>query len=633
MRMPSSRPRTATRDLRTASFVGVLVAVSLLIAASTGFILWRSRVDAYSRADAASVNLLHAISEDLKRNLDFYEMSLDWAIAGLTTPGFDIASEPVRRQMLFASDFQTSLLGRMLIADANGQALFESGAPTPRIASIAERSYFTALRDNPNLSVAISRPFQPKSGGNLSFALARRITGRDGQFGGVAVCIIPLTAIRGLIQTEVKETGDVVAVLNDDGILLARDPWDEKAIGADMSGAPIARLVRSTRTGNADFVSPVDGVARLVRFTHLEGWPLVLMVGMPLSVIYAGWWNEAIAIGGITTLTILLLLGLAYALRKELTRRHRAELIAQNGAEQFRMLAENVSDIIIRLDLQGAHQYVSPSSLDILGFPPEEVTGSDKFGCFAHPDDQPVVAAALATLLAGTEQVTVDYRAMKKTGGTAWIEARIRLVRDAVTGAPSEMIALARDVTLRYATELELKRLATTDGLTALANRRTFDEALDLEWRRAMRTNERIALLMLDADYFKQYNDRYGHPAGDAVLRMIASILGDQVRRPGDLPARYGGEEFVLLLPGSDMDGAVVIAERIRNDIKRRAVPHETSPLKHVTVSIGVASCLVMANDETRTVLQQADRALYLAKRTGRDRVATSDEVFASAFG
>jgi diguanylate cyclase (GGDEF)-like protein/PAS domain S-box-containing protein len=631
--MPSSRPRKATRDLRTASFVGILVAVSLLIAASTAFILWRSRVDAYRRADAATENILHAISEDLKRSLDFYDLSLDWAIAALSTPGFDTATEVVRRQMLFASDLQASILGGVLIADADGRALFESGSPTPRVQTIGAAPYFIALRDDPSLNLSVSRPFRPVTGAGLSIAVARRITTPDGRFGGAAVSLIKLSVILGLIQTEIHEDGDLVAVLNQDAILIARDPWDEKLVGSDMSRAPVGRLMRIAGAGRADYVSPVDGVSRLVRFAHLDGWPLVLMVGTPLSAVYAGWWTEALAIGGITTVTILLLLGLARALHLELGRRRRAELIARDGAEQFRMLAENVSDIIVRLDLDGVHRYVSPSIIDILGFSPEEMTGDDQRGCFAHPDDRPVVDAALATLLAGTEQVTVDYRGVKKTGGEAWIEARIRLVRDAVTGAPSEMIALARDVTLRYATEMELKRLATTDGLTGLANRRSFDEALDQEWRRAMRTGERVALLMLDADYFKLYNDRYGHPAGDAVLRMIAGALGDQVRRPGDMPARYGGEEFVLLLPGSDMAGAVMIAERIRADVRRRAVPHEGSPLRFVTVSIGAASCLVMADDETRTLIQQADLALYQAKRSGRDRVATSDEVVAVGVG
>ncbi len=627
--MPSSRPVTATRDLHTASFVGILLAVSLLIAASTAVTLWRSRIDAYRRADQACENILHAISEDLKRTFDFYDMSLEWAIAGMSTPGFNTASDPIRRQMLFASDLEANLLGGMLITDATGEPLFQSGPQRVPMQAIAETALFRRIRDNPQLPRAVSGPFRPSPGEGLAIALARRITGPEARFLGVAVSLIRLSTILDLIRTEVHADGDVVGLMDQDGVVLARDPWADQAIGVDLSGAPLVRHMMNHQSGGFDVRSPIDGVPRLIRFAHLEGWPLMVEVGTPLATIYATWWNEVLAIGGITTASILLLLGLARSLNLELGRRRRAELIAQDGAEQFQMLAENVSDIIVRLDLDGVHRYVSSSIIDILGFSPEEVTGDDARGCFAHPDDQPVVAAALATLLAGSQQVTVDYRGVKKTGGEVWIETRIRLVRDAVTGAPSEMIALARDVTLRYASELELKRLATTDGLTGLANRRTFDEALDQEWRRAMRLGERVALLMLDADYFKLYNDRYGHPAGDAVLRLIAETITDQVRRPGDLPARYGGEEFVLLLPGSDMAGAAMIAERIRADVARRAVPHEGSPLNHVTVSVGAASCLVMGDDETRTLIQQADLALYQAKRNGRDRVARADEVVA----
>jgi diguanylate cyclase (GGDEF)-like protein len=183
------------------------------------------------------------------------------------------------------------------------------------------------------------------------------------------------------------------------------------------------------------------------------------------------------------------------------------------------------------------------------------------------------------------------------------------------------MIAVTRDVTARYTSEQELKRLAGTDGLTALGNRRTFDETLDKEWRRAMRAEERIALLMLDADYFKPYNDRYGHQAGDDVLRTIAGDITARIRRAGDTATRYGGEEFAVLLPGTDMSGAAMIAEQIRRDIQQKAIPHEDSPLGIVSISVGVACLLVTMGDDSALLVQQADMALYEAKRTGRNRV------------
>ena len=244
-----------------------------------------------------------------------------------------------------------------------------------------------------------------------------------------------------------------------------------------------------------------------------------------------------------------------------------------------------------------------------------------------HPDDKQIAVDALAALRAGTEQITVAYRVTTRHGIEVWLEANIRLLRDPVTNEPSEMIAVSRDVTSRYHAELEFKRLATVDGLTGVANRRGFDEAMDKEWRRAMRAEERIALLLLDADYFKLYNDRYGHQGGDHVLCMIARCAAANVRRPGDLAARYGGEEFAVLLLGTDMAGAVMIGEQIRMAIQSEAVPHEASPLRKVTVSVGVACSLAILGDSPHALIQRADLALYEAKRTGRNRVVAADPV------
>jgi diguanylate cyclase (GGDEF)-like protein len=184
-------------------------------------------------------------------------------------------------------------------------------------------------------------------------------------------------------------------------------------------------------------------------------------------------------------------------------------------------------------------------------------------------------------------------------------------------------ITLGRELQRRALAEQSLSELALTDGLTGLANRRHFDETLELEWRRGLRDQTPAALLMIDCDYFKKFNDTYGHIDGDQVLRAVAGALRDSVQRPADLVARYGGEEFSILLPDTDIDGALRVAEAVRAAIARLDWKHEGSPLGRLTVSVGAASCLPNEEDGAISLIKAADFALYHAKAGGRDQVAT----------
>lgn len=165
----------------------------------------------------------------------------------------------------------------------------------------------------------------------------------------------------------------------------------------------------------------------------------------------------------------------------------------------------------------------------------------------------------------------------------------------------------------------ELTRLSAVDGLTGIANRRQFDEALSREWRRCLREREPLSLLMADVDYFKQYNDGYGHQAGDECLRTVAENLRAKLRRPADIVARYGGEEFAAVLPDTGLDGAIQVAEAMRSAVQALGLPHEGAPLGVVTVSVGVASLAPQQVEGMAKLLGAADWALYEAKRQGRN--------------
>jgi len=174
---------------------------------------------------------------------------------------------------------------------------------------------------------------------------------------------------------------------------------------------------------------------------------------------------------------------------------------------------------------------------------------------------------------------------------------------------------------LKYKTDL-LENISSRDGLTGIYNRRRFDEALSTEWNRARRTNQPLSLIMLDLDFFKQYNDRYGHLYGDECLKAVAKTLSTTLKRAADFVARYGGEEFVALLPETPLEKAIFMAEKIRKKVESLHIEHEDSTLSpQVTVSIGVASTIPKQKADYNMLIEKADHALYDAKQSGRNQV------------
>lgn len=207
----------------------------------------------------------------------------------------------------------------------------------------------------------------------------------------------------------------------------------------------------------------------------------------------------------------------------------------------------------------------------------------------------------------------------------------------------NEVLVIVRDITDRKQAEAiqadlnqklkqvnaELNRLATVDGLTEIANRRSFDQALDLEWQRARRQEKSLSLILCDIDYFKPYNDNYGHLAGDDCLRQVAQVLNTVVQRPGDLAARYGGEEFVLLLPDTTLEGAIGIIEKIQAAIAQCHLPHAYSKVaKVITLSFGVVCHRPSIKEHSpRELVHRTDLALYQAKAQGRNGYVVGDSL------
>jgi len=220
----------------------------------------------------------------------------------------------------------------------------------------------------------------------------------------------------------------------------------------------------------------------------------------------------------------------------------------------------------------------------------------------------------LADVLRGKMDVFVDRFAWKKLfrGRNAALDQKVR-----------ELLEVRQR--LEEANQ-RLEALSSLDGLTGIPNRRRFDEFIDLEWRRATREAESLSLIMIDIDFFKAFNDHYGHPDGDQCLKQVAKTLDASLKRPTDMVARYGGDEFVAVLPGTGKQGAVFMAEDMRKRVEALVIPHDGSPVAdRVTVSLGAATIIPPGDFSPVVLMEVADRALYEVKKNGRNRTKSME--------
>lgn len=250
---------------------------------------------------------------------------------------------------------------------------------------------------------------------------------------------------------------------------------------------------------------------------------------------------------------------------------------------------------------------------------------------FFIQNDRPLLEAAINK--AWTDNIPWALELQMKTAShqTVWVRSRGEAVWE--DGRAVRLMGTLQDITERMHYQLELQHankqlalLTVTDGLTGVGNRRHFDQSLGTEWTRCMRQRQPLALLMVDIDHFKLYNDHYGHQGGDRCLREVARILQECLFRPGEQLMRYGGEEFAILLLNTDTAGATTVAQRCLEHIQRTALPHAASLVSHlVSLSIGVASALPRSGLSAEQLVQAADAALYEAKHQGRARYACAD--------
>lgn len=299
----------------------------------------------------------------------------------------------------------------------------------------------------------------------------------------------------------------------------------------------------------------------------------------------------------------------------------------------YRTLLESTRAIPWRIDWASMRfTYIGPQIEALLGWSPSSWQSVNDWAERIHAEDrQQTVDYCVAQSQQGVDH-EADYRALTRDGEHVWIRDVVHVVRRP-DGSVEALVGFMFDITARKQAEdkiLQLQRelevLSYRDSLTGVANRRMFDTLYPVEWAKARASGEPLSLVVIDIDYFKQYNDHYGHVQGDACLRRVAQAMDGAASRTRDLCARLGGEEFVLLLPATDAQAAHQVAERCRKLLACEKIPHAGSGVgRLVTISMGAGTIVPGVHDQPEVFLDRIDRRLYQAKSAGRDRICDAE--------
>ncbi len=295
---------------------------------------------------------------------------------------------------------------------------------------------------------------------------------------------------------------------------------------------------------------------------------------------------------------------------EDLTARRQAEIALRESEARYRNIFNAVYDVIYTIEPDGTLSSISPSAERMTGWRPEEWIGKH-FAPVVHPDDQPKVQEILDRLFAGESYPGAEIRIVTKSG--AYLDTEFRAATHERDGS-SVVVGVLRDISARKRAEAQAERLATTDELTGITNRREFTRILNSELDRARRYGAPLSLIMYDLDHFKRVNDSFGHDVGDHVLQEVARLVNENIRSV-DTAGRWGGEEFMVLMPQTVAASARTAAEKLRQAIAQ----HRFAEAGTVTASFGVA--LLTPQDDRDSLLKKADQALYQAKARGRNRV------------
>lgn len=610
--------------LRAAAFV-VLTCVTIL--GVSGWREWAARDAVLKGAETEMANVARSLTQHAEDSLDLLDSGVVGVVSRLEMDGAGPATIAKLRTLLEARKRAVERIHSLAIIGDQGNWLTLPGTIG---STFSDDAFFRHHQLSAKREAHVGHPVKSLLDGEWVVTLSRRFNKPDGSFGGVVLATISSKYLSHFYEQFEIGRNSSVALTHGDGLIVARNPSNDKFVGRNVGDTPLFRDASLQRPGGAyHFKSPLDGAQRVSFFKRSSRYPLVLLATIDKDELLAPWRAAAISRMLYVVALVMLIAVIGAVLVRQLQRGQRMAAALIEKEAHFRLLAEGSSDMVTRIGLDERLRYVSPSSVRLVGWRANQLIGTPALAG-VNPEDRPQVQAIVDAMKRGEkEEARLVYRNSHRENGEVWLESTMRVTRKA-NGNIDGVVAISRDITEHKKLETRLETLAIEDSLTGLANRRRFDERLKDEWARAYRDRSSLALLMVDVDHFKAYNDEYGHPAGDACLRRVAQVIAAEMQRPGDLAARYGGEEFAILLPNTDAEGCARIGDRIRRAIREAGLVHTSNrAIGCVTASLGGAACrpVLERTAGVASLVEAADQALYGAKEAGRNRLMMSGEV------
>lgn len=533
----------------------------------------------------------------------------------------------------------------MLIIDANGKVIAQGAVDQVRLPAridVAEMTYFQTVRSHPDRdTLYVSAPFISQAGA-WTYNLSHVVFTSDGVFDGLVVATIDLEEYKLLLASVRSVEDQFIALIHGKGTQIVIDPsyLTPQGLNVAIPGTFFTRHLQSGRDSNVmTGTTPAAATEKVIATRTLRppelhmDQGLVILVGRDKVTMLKDW--HRMILGRITLLGIIWAIGILGLWGWQRSRSRAFEQIQRN-IRQIDQLFESRLSLLVILDRRGYCLRISSAWSELMGWPPSALIGKPLMKIYVHPDDRHIAAQVQRQLDISGQVKNMPCRfrdihgvyhditgQIDVVGGLTYIDARDVTKERHDHHALQELNRQLQDSNSQLKEkETMLLQLAQSDGLTTLANRRRFDEEFKREWLSCARIQMPITLALIDVDHFKQFNDHYGHMAGDHCLQVIAKTMRAAIGRPHDLLARYGGEEFVVLLPNTPERGAIKVLERLRQSVADIAMEHAHSPTApYVTVSIGVTTIFPSIETSSEEALHEADQALYKAKTQGRNRV------------
>ncbi|MEO6273820.1 MAG: diguanylate cyclase [Rhodoferax sp.] len=626
----------------------VLLLLLALLGGAVAYWLGRAHSANRERERNQLQNQARVVEENLERQL----LGANNALTGVRYDLFygdgDTNAANLQRRLQVLTDAMPGVRG-MVVLNQDGLSV---GANRKELLGkdFHARSYFAVPQAQPDYaSLYVSPPFLSVLN-TYVVALSKAFSNDRGQFSGVILTSLDPDYFDIVMRSVIYAPDMAVSLAHGDGKEFLVIPPDKSPREQDLNvtGSLFRQHVESG-LASSDLIGLSQRYKdeRMVAMRNIRpvelrmNKPLTVTVSRNLAAIDAPWRTDALASAGVFGLLCAgacIALGYVHNRRRALKQAHAtAQQALEETMRRFEFGLKGADLGLWDWDIANDTLTINERQWQMLGYIPEATPLKSTFWhSLIHPEDAPAVQA---TFLAHAKGLAAGYklehRMLHKEGHWLWVLSHAMVTERDTAGRATRMLGTHLDITerMQFQSELQqanaqLAQLSITDGLTGVGNRRYFDQCLQSEWARSARQQQPLALLMIDIDHFKRYNDHYGHQGGDACLREVAQILSTCLCRPGELLMRYGGEEFAILLLDTDAVGASVVAQRCLDRIRTAALPHVASLVSDcVSFSIGVASTIPFQNTEPEDLVAQADAALYQAKHQGRARYVCAPQV------